>query len=78
MPISLFLLIFKFFYQICDADKDAEKISPDDEDAEKPDENKTSDTGRNDNKDVEKSGQKQGEVSTKVKMQHERDVCVRS
>lgn len=50
---------------ICDADKDAEKISPDDEDAEKPDENKTSDTGRNDNKDVEKSGQKQGEVSTK-------------
>ncbi|XP_042264741.1 transcription factor 25 [Thunnus maccoyii] len=49
---------------ICDADKEAEKISPD-EDAEKPDGNKTSGTGRNDNKDVERSSQKQEEVSTK-------------
>ncbi|XP_067446937.1 transcription factor 25 [Thunnus thynnus] len=45
---------------ICDADKEAEKISPD-EDAEKPDGNKTSGTGRNDNKDVERSSQKQEE-----------------
>jgi len=49
---------------ICDADKEAEKISPD-EDAEKPDGNKTSGTGRNDNKNVERSSQKQEEVSTK-------------
>ncbi|XP_044203740.1 transcription factor 25 isoform X1 [Thunnus albacares] len=49
---------------ICDADKEAEKISPD-EDSEKPDGNKTSGTGRNDNKDVERSSQKQEEVSTK-------------
>ncbi|XP_044203748.1 transcription factor 25 isoform X2 [Thunnus albacares] len=45
---------------ICDADKEAEKISPD-EDSEKPDGNKTSGTGRNDNKDVERSSQKQEE-----------------
>lgn len=53
-----FLAIFPFFYQIGDADE-AEKISPD-EDAEKPDGNKTSDNG-----DTEKLYQKQ-EASTQV------------
>jgi len=56
---------FSNIYELIgDADKEAEKISPD-EDAEKPDGNKTSGTGRNDNKDVERSGQKQEDVSTK-------------
>ncbi|KAM7406198.1 hypothetical protein PAMP_000591 [Pampus punctatissimus] len=53
------------FELICDADKEAEKISPD-EDTEKPDGNKTSSTGLNDNKDVKRSSQKEEkEVATK-------------
>ncbi|CAK6954919.1 transcription factor 25 [Scomber scombrus] len=51
---------------ICDADKEAEKISPD-EDLEKPDGNKTSATGRNDNKDVERSDQKHQHEEVSIK-----------
>ncbi|XP_022601117.1 transcription factor 25 [Seriola dumerili] len=49
---------------ICDVDNEAEKISPDEE-AEKPDGNKTSGTEKNDNKDFDKPDQKQQDTSTK-------------
>ncbi|KAK5873894.1 hypothetical protein PBY51_018895 [Eleginops maclovinus] len=47
---------------ICDADNEAEVISPDEE-ADKPDENKTSGTGKKDH--IEKTDQKQENASTK-------------
>ncbi|XP_056232714.1 transcription factor 25 [Seriola aureovittata] len=49
---------------ICDVDNEAEKISPDEE-AEKPDGNKTSGTEKNDNRDFDKPDQKQQDTSTK-------------
>ncbi|XP_078106009.1 ribosome quality control complex subunit TCF25 isoform X2 [Sander vitreus] len=49
---------------IGDADNEAENISPDEE-AEKPDGNKTSGTEKNDNPGIKKPDQKQDDVSTK-------------
>ncbi|XP_071764080.2 ribosome quality control complex subunit TCF25 [Centroberyx gerrardi] len=49
---------------ICDAENEAEKLSAD-EDAEKPDGSEDVDTGKNDNRDIEKTGQKQEEKSAK-------------
>lgn len=49
---------------IGDADNDAEQISADEE-AEKPDGNKTSGTEKNDNRDTKEPAQKQEEASTK-------------
>ena len=53
-------------FQICDVENEAEKISPDEE-AEKPDGNKTSGMKKNDNRDTDKPDQKQQETTTKVK-----------
>ncbi|XP_008304274.1 ribosome quality control complex subunit TCF25 [Stegastes partitus] len=52
------------FELIGDADNEAEKTSPDEE-AEKPDGNKTSGTGKNDNKDVKKPDRQHEEASAK-------------
>nr|XP_020460479.1 transcription factor 25 isoform X2 [Monopterus albus] len=49
---------------ICDADNEAEKISPD-EGAEKPDLNKSSDLDKNDDRATEKPDQRQEQPSTK-------------
>ncbi|XP_069030719.1 ribosome quality control complex subunit TCF25 isoform X1 [Embiotoca jacksoni] len=48
---------------ICDADNEAEKISPDEE-AEKPDRNQTNGTEKNDNGDNEKPDEKHEDVSS--------------
>ncbi|XP_061600163.1 transcription factor 25 [Cololabis saira] len=50
---------------ICDSDNEVGKISSDDE-PEKQDKNKTSCTGKNERSEIEKSTQKQEEVSTKT------------
>ncbi|KAM6943360.1 ribosome quality control complex subunit TCF25 [Xenentodon cancila] len=50
---------------ICDADNEVGKISSDDE-AEKQDKNKTSGMGTNERREIEKSTQKQEEVSAKA------------
>ncbi|XP_044065550.1 transcription factor 25 [Siniperca chuatsi] len=56
---------FSNIYELIgDADSEAEKISVDEE-AEKPDGNKTSGLEKNDNKDIEKPDQNQSEASTK-------------
>ncbi|XP_051236436.1 transcription factor 25 [Dicentrarchus labrax] len=56
---------FSNIYELIgDADNEAEKISPDEE-AEKPDGNKTSGLANDDNRDTEKPEQKQEEGSTK-------------
>lgn len=54
------------FYQIGSADIEGEKISPDEE-AEKPNRNKTSDPAKNDNRDTEKADQKHEGELDKVK-----------
>lgn len=52
------------FYQICDAENESDRVSPD----EDPGENKASGTKKNNNKDVENQGQEHEEESTKVKL----------
>lgn len=55
-----------YFYQIGSTDIEGEKISADEE-AEKPNRNKTSDPTKNDNRDTDKLDQKHKEESAKVK-----------
>lgn len=55
-----------YFYQIGSTDIEGEKISADEE-AEKPNRNKTSDPAKNDNRDTNKLDQKHEEESAKVK-----------
>lgn len=72
--LQLFMCLCCFSLQICDADNEVDKISPDEE-AEKLETNNASGAGKNNNRDTEKQDKNHEELSTKVRLNQKECLC---